>query len=202
MKDGFDTEAFMREMGRTFEEYSELNKRSVPMLLKKRMVQLAIGSGGGHKGLFQEARDLRPQVQAEIKSLPGKLHHHIRRYHRANNTEAGEIAARLVQAGYFQASGWLVEGFDDTFEAGGSVKTQRGRLDMNLEGDNPSITLTNTSPRALEFGTATGYIARAFFNQTQDMLDYIQKHLDMTAIEFNKTHPNFNKSFDEFVETK
>ena len=199
MKDGFDTEAFMREMGRTFDEYSELNHRALPELLKKRMVQLAIGSGGGHKGLFQEARDMRPVVQAEIMALPQKLNHRIKRYGR--RTEAQEITSRLVQAGYFQASGWLVDGFDDIAGEGGHVVTNRGRLEMNLTGDDPSITLTNTSPRALEFGIWTGYIARAFYNQTQDMLDYIQKHLDLTVDEFNQKHPNFNKPIEAFIES-
>lgn len=198
MKNGFDVDLFASEMEHVFNEYSELNKRSLPELLKKRMLQLAIGSGGGHKGLFQEARDLRPLVQAEIKYLPKRLNHHILRH--GLKTEAAAIQSRLSQAGYFQASGWLVEGFTSGVSGPGSqIKTQRGSLDMQLDGDNPHITLTNSSPRALEFGEATGYIARAFYNQTQDMLEYIQKHLDMTAAEFSRSHPNFHQSMENFI---
>ena len=197
-KSGFDTSVFQREMSRVFNDYRQLNKRALPELLRKRAISLAIGSGkrASFKGLYQEARDLRPSVQAEIKALPEKLKYHIKR---TGRTVAQEIRARQVQAGYFQASGWLVPGLIDITGAGSRVQTIRGRVDMKLAGNSPSITLTNTSPNALEFAERTGYMARAFYNQTQDMLQYIQEHLDLMAAEFSKKYPNFRTPIENFI---
>lgn len=197
-KDGFDTAVFEREMTRVFNDYRQLNKRALPEIMRKRAISLAIGSGKGakYKGLYQEARDLRPMVQAEIRALPEKLKYRIKR---SGRTVAQEIAARQVQAGYYQASGWLVPGLTDIGGEGSRVKTIRGRVDMQLTGDRPSITLTNTSPNALEFANRTGYMARAVYNQTQDMLVYIQKHLDLTAREFSKKYPNFRTPIENFL---
>lgn len=199
MKDGFDTSVFAKEMGRVFGDYRQLNKRALPYLLRNRMIQLAVGSGKGgkHRGLFQEALRLRSKVQSEIRALPKKLGWRIKRP--PGRTAEQEIAARQVQAGRFQASGWIVPGFSDITSEGSNVKTVRGTVSMKLAGDRPSITLTNTSPRAQEFGNRTGYIARAFYNQTQDMLEYIRKHLNLTADEFRKQYPNFKRSITAFV---
>lgn len=198
-KTGFDTTEFSKEMGRVFNEYRQLNKRALPYLLRNRAIQLAVGSGKNakHKGLFQEALALRPAVQREIRGLPKKLNNRIRRP--KGWTVEREIAARQVQAGRFQASGWIVPGFTDSTGEGSNVQTVRGRVSVNLSGDNPSITLTNTSPRAQEFGTRTGYISKAFYNQTQDMLEYIRTHLNMTVAEFKKARPNFKQPIKNFV---
>jgi hypothetical protein len=194
----FDATVFQREMTKVFADYRQLNKRALPYLLRNRMIQLAVGSGKGakYKGLFQEALALRSQVQSEIRALPERLKWHIKRPY---GTALAEIKRRLVNAGRYQASGWLVPGFTDITGEGSNVKTLRGEVSMQLRGSNPSITLTNTSPRALEFGTRTGYIARAFYNQTQDMLVYIQQHLNLTVREFNKKYPNFKQPIEEFI---
>lgn len=185
-------------MGRVFNDYRQLNKRALPYLLRNRAIQLAIGSGKGarHKGLYQEARALRTMVRAEIRALPQQLDWRIKR---ASGSVKKEIARRQVFAGIYQASGWLVPGLTDITGEGSNLKTIRGQVDMQLSGNRPRITLTNTSPRALEFGTRTGYIARAFHNQTQDMLVYIKKHLSLTAAEFQKRYPNFKKPIESFV---
>lgn len=195
---GFDTSQFQREMNRVFNDYRQLNKRALPYLLRNRAIQLAVGSGRGakHKGLYQEARALRSSVQAEIRKLPAQLNYRIKRP--PGRTVKDEIKARLVHAGIFQASGWIVPGFTDLGE-GFNVKTVRGRVVMKISGNNPSITLINTSPRALEYGQRTGYIARAFYNQIQDMLVYIQGHLNLTAREFSKTYPSFNRPITDFL---
>lgn len=203
-KTGFDASVFEREMTRVFNDYRQLNKRALPELLRNRAIQLAIGSGSGvkgsrgtkYKGLYQEARSLRSMVRAEIKALPQKLNWRIKRF---AGTVRKEIARRQVQAGYFQASGWLVPGLIDISGEGSQVKTIRGKVSMQLSGNKPSITLTNTSPNALEYGNRTGYISRAVYNQTQDMLVYIQKHLDLTAQEFNKKYPNFRTPIENFM---
>jgi hypothetical protein len=197
-KTGFDTSQFTREMGRVFEDYRQLNKRALPELLRKRAISLAIGSGTGgrYKGLYQEARALRSMVRGEIQALPQKLNWRIKRF---AGTVKAEIARRKVQAGYFQASGWLVPGLIDISGEGSQVKTIRGKVSMQFNGNKPSITLTNTSPRALEYANRTGYMARAVYAQTQDMLVYIKKHLDLTAAEFSKKYPNFRKPITSFI---
>lgn len=201
MKTGFDTSVFEKQMSTVFRDYRALNKRAVPELARKRAIQLAVGSGkrGKFKGLYQEARALRPQVQAEIRGLPSKLDYRIRRPR--GRTVKQEIAARLVHAGIFQASGWIVPGFSDITGEGSRVKTVRGKVSIVTSGAKTRITLTNTSPRALEYGQRTGYIARAFYNQTQDMLVYIQKHLGLTVREFNKKYPNFRQPIEHFIPT-
>ncbi len=204
MKSGFDVGEFEQQFGKVFEDYEQLNQRALPELLKKRAVQLAVGSGKGGRygGLFQECKALRPQVQALIKTLPQILHHHIKRTGGVARTEAQEIKARLSQAALFQASGWLVPellGSQLPSGPGSWIRTQRGKVEMNLSGNNPSIKLTNTSPRALEFALATGYMARAVYNQTQDMLVYIQNHLDLTAKEMSKRYPNFRQPIESFL---
>jgi hypothetical protein len=197
-KTGFDTSVFQREMSRVFNDYRQLNKRALPEILRNRAIALAIGSGKGakYKGLYQEARALRSMVRAEIQALPKKLNWRIKRF---AGTVKAEIARRQVQAGYFQASGWLVPGLIDISGEGSQVKTVRGQVSMQLNGNKPSITLTNTSPNAREYGNRTGYISRALYNQTQDMLVYIQKHLDLTVQEFNKKYPNFRTPIENFM---
>jgi hypothetical protein len=198
MKSGFDTSKFAEEMGRVFQEYRSLNRRALPELLRNRAIALAIGSGKGarYKGLYQEALALRPQIQREIKALPAQLNWRIKRH---AGTVKQEIARRIVQAGRFQASGWIVPGLTDISGEGANVKTVRGKVTMHLSGDRPTVTLTNRSPRAFEFAQRTGYISRALYNQSQDMLVYIKKHLGLTVAEFARKHPNFRKPIGEFI---
>lgn len=198
-KNGLDFAPFQKEMSRVFAEYRALNGRALHYLLRNRAIQLSIGSGKGgqHKGLYQEALALRPKVQSEIRGLPRKLNWRIRRP--PGRTAEQEIAARQVQAGRFQASGWIVPGLQDITGEGAKVKTVRGKVSFVNTATSCSVTLTNTSPRALEFGLRTGYIAKAFYNQTQDMLIYIRKHLGLTVEEFRKRHPNFKRPISYFI---
>lgn len=198
-KTGLDFAPFQKEMSRVFAEYRALNGRALPYLLRNRAIQLSIGSGKGgqHKGLYQEALSLRPKVQAEIKALPRKLKWHIKRS--PGRTVEKEITYRQLQAGRFQASGWIVPGLQDITGEGAKVKTIRGKVSFTNTASSCSVTLTNTSPRAFEFGMRTGYIAKAFYNQTQDMLIYIRKHLGLTVEEFRKKHPNFKRPISAFI---
>lgn len=199
MKSGFDVDQFKQKMGDVFRDYRSLNKRAGPVILRNRAIAFAIGSGKGarYRGLFQEARALRSSVVAEIKALPQKLDWRIKRP--KGFTVSQEIATRLVQAGYFQASGWLVPGLTDITGEGSNLKTVRGKVLFRGSENHLSVTLTNTSPRALEYAKRTGYMARVFYNQTQDMLVYIKAHLNLTAAEFSKKYPNFRQPIEEFL---
>lgn len=184
-----------RAVQKAFRDYIAHTKRTVPEVLKKQIVQLAIGAKGV-KGLFQEALSTRRATVAEIRALPAKLNYRIRRA--PGFTAKREIARRIVNAGFYQASGWVVPGIAEPRGRGAVVKTQRGSISIT-GGTNPRATLKNKSPQAFEFGQRTGYVQRALNNRARDMQKYVQKKLASEAKEFSKPHPNFQTTLAELM---
>lgn len=186
---GFDTTQMERELTEVFFQYRQLSSRALPVILDKQIQQLAVGAKGV-KGLFQEARDTRPATVKEIKSLPKRLGYRIKRD--KGVTVVKEIASRIAQAGYFQASGWLYPGVPTPRGGGAKIKTLRGSIQFTAKnGQIARITLSNSSPGAAEFGAKTGYIERAIRNRIADMKVYCQRAMDKIAADFSKPKPKF-----------
>lgn len=189
MQPTIDTRNLGKQLSQVFSEYAAYNGRSMRELLEKQMVQLAIGAKGS-KGLFQEAVAERQRTITEIKALPQKLNWRIKRW---RGSVKQEIARRQRFAGYYQASGWIPPEYLQFFTGKLTIKTNRGSLSARLNGANPSITLTNKSPRALEFGSRSGYIGRAMRNRIRDMDVYIRRKQREAAAEFSKDRPSFSR---------
>lgn len=175
-------------LNKAFRDYMSYTKRSGPEVLKKQVVQLAIGAKGV-KGLFQEALSTRKDTVAEIRGLAAKLDYRIRRA--PGFTVRQEIARRIGTAGFFQASGWVIPGIAQPRGKGAVVKTQRGSIKAT-GGINPSITISNKSPKAFEFGARTGYVQRALNARAKDMQKYVDKKMASDAKEFSKSRPIFS----------
>lgn len=184
-----------RELQKAFTAYIAYSKRSAPVILKKQIVQLAIGAKGV-KGLFQEARSTRRATVAEIRSLPAKLDYRIRRA--PGFSVKQEIARRVATAGFYQASGWVIPGIAEPRGKVAIVKTQRGSIRAS-GGVNPRITISNKSPQAFEFGARTGYVQRAVNARARDMQKYVRDRMASSAKEFSKARPNFQTTLAELM---
>lgn len=176
-----------KELQRALTQYISYSKRSAPEILEKQMTSLAIGAKGV-KGLFQEALSTRRATVAEIRQLPTRLDYRIKRAH--GFTVKKEIARRIASAGFYQASGWVIPGRFQPRGKGGVVKTQRGSISKK-GGINPSITIKNSSPKAFEFGSRTGYIQRALNARAKDMLKYVEKKMASDAKKLSLPKPRF-----------
>lgn len=181
-----------RELQKAFRDYMAHTKRSGPEVLKKQISQLAIGAKGV-KGLFQEALTTRAATVAIIRGLPERLNYRIRRA--PGFTVKQEINRRIANAGFYQASGWVVPGIAQPRGRGAVVKTQRGSI-SSKGGINPSVTISNKSPQAFEFGSRTGYIQRAVNSRARDMQKYVQKKMASDAKQFSKPRPHFTTLAD------
>lgn len=184
-----------RELQKAFRDYMAHTKRSGPVVLQKQVVQLAIGAKGV-KGLFQEALSTRKATVAEIRGLPAKLDYRIKRV--PGRTVKQEIAARIANAGFYQASGWVVPGIAVPRGRGAALKTQRGSIKAT-GGVNPRVTISNSSPKAFEFGSRTGYVQRALNNRARDMRKYVDKKMASEAKEFSKRKPRFESTLAELM---
>lgn len=201
----------LRALERTLRQYVDVSTKPLPAALELQATQMAIGKGG----LYREGMKERGRQVAKIKALPQRLGHRIRKRTvsslggsripqnprrrgasqkvraaaaktgRQHVTEAEEIRLRLRHAGRYQASGWINRRMTPR---GAKIITSRGRVSFR-GGINPSVTLTNTSPQAAEYGARTGYIGRALRNRTRDMLVYIQRKLDRDARAFSRPRP-------------
>ena len=174
----------MREVSAALNAYMSHSNRAPEAILYKQATQLAIGAKGV-KGLYQEALTHRPEVIREIRALPKRLGHRIKR---ESGSVRAEIARRTVQAGRFQASGWITEAMPNP--RGAVVRTVRGKITMR-GGANARVTLSNRSPQALEFGSRTGYIQRALNNRARDMRRYVEKKLASDARQLSSRRPRF-----------
>lgn len=177
-----------RDLQRAFTDYMAYTKKSAQESLQKQIVQLAVGAKGV-KGLFQEALATRKETVRDIRSLPARLNFAIRRA--PGFSVRQEIARRVQSAGYYQASGWIVPGIAEPRGRGATVKTLRGSI-KTTGGINPRVSISNSSPKAFEFGSKTGYIQRALDARARDMLKYVKNKMAREAREFSKPKPNFN----------
>lgn len=184
-----------RELQKAFRDYMAYTKKSGPEVLKKQIVQLAIGAKGV-KGLFQEALSTRRDTVAAIRALPAHLSYRIRRA--PGFTVRQEISRRVKNAGFYQASGWIIPGIAQARGKAAVVKTQRGSISAK-GGINPSTTITNKSPKAFEFGSRTGYIQRAVNSRARDMQKFVQDKMAKDAKKFSGRHPNFTTSLSELM---
>lgn len=167
--------------------------------------------GDGRVGLFQEAAKLAPQKQ-ELFAIPILLKYHIRRRNRpvftlyeskirtrgklkgtarmvrrrgadGKNIKAGEIERRAA-ARFYHASGWLNPRFLKY------VRKQKlkpnGAVVIQLTGNVLSVEFVNPTRMSEEINRKHGdYVSRALRHRVEDMLEYINRHLDRVTVDFN-----------------
>jgi len=198
----------------TTRAYSQAIRGPLPEIMHDQAAKLSCSDfGDGKVGLFQEAAAIAPTMK-ELFALPAKLHWHIKRRgrpvltmftetvykrgkkkgqkrevraRRADGEKilAGEIQRRMA-ARLYQATGWLSHVLDAEVKSGRLKKQASGIVEFKLEGDVMIVSITNPRKNSAEVNMAHGnYVQRAIDNRVIDMLEYIERHKDRVAVEFN-----------------
>jgi hypothetical protein len=206
---GYDSN--IPHLGQIIRAYGEALGRPMPEVLEDQANKLCSSNfGDGKLGLFQEAAALAPTRQ-ELFALPVLLNYRIRRRGRpvftrfttrtvkrgknkgkqiqvraktaeGDKMKAGEIERRAA-ARFYNASGWLNPAFMK-YAKSRKIKPN-GAVSISLNGDVLSVTFINATTKAGEVDARYHYVDRALRNRAEDMLEYINKHIDRVTTNFN-----------------
>jgi hypothetical protein len=200
------------ELAEVMVAYAQATRKPMADILEDQANKLCSSDfGDGNIGLAQEAIRIAPDKK-ELFALPILLNYRIRRRGRPVFTayqdrtikrgknagkvvrsraktqegvkiKAGEIERRAA-ARFFNASGWLNPRFLKY------VRKQKlkpnGAVIIQLTGSILSVEFINQTRNSQEINLSHGdYVSRALKHRIDDMMVYINRHLDRVSVDFN-----------------